>query len=238
MVSSDYNKISAAEAERLYNESLGPWFDEDMPQKQWEINRQAFESMRNGKWDDVPPFKAFVEAAKATAKQEEPLKALEIGASSGYYGELLRLAGFRWDYTALDYSPILRKFAQSVYPLLKYIVADARQIPLPDGSFDVVISGCYLLHMFDWRRALAESARLTSNFLITSRTPLNIYSETKYFSKLAYDKPILEIHFNENEFYTAVESCGFKLVTEKPIFSHTEDGGTYGHYTQLWQRYE
>ena len=89
--------------------------------------------------------------------------AIEIGAGSG---RLLLRVGLERPYqlVALDYAVYamraVRENARRAARDVRLVLADARTLPFPDGSFDLVLSGGLLEHFRDPRPVLAEMARI------------------------------------------------------------------------------
>jgi len=89
--------------------------------------------------------------------------AIEIGAGSGRL--LIRVGAERpYRLVALDYAVYamraVRENARRAGRAVQLVLADARALPLPDASFDVVLSGGLLEHFRDPRPVLAEMARI------------------------------------------------------------------------------
>ncbi|MGO4133800.1 class I SAM-dependent methyltransferase [Rhizobium brockwellii] len=122
---------------------------------------------------------------------------LEIGCSSGYYSEVLDANGLPLRYRGCDYSDAFIDMARSTYPGLSFDVEDATRLSYQNDAFDVVVSGCCLLHIPDYEAAIAESARVAKKYVIFHRTPVVYGEPTKYFRKHAYGVETIEIHFSE-----------------------------------------
>ncbi|MGC8876705.1 methyltransferase domain-containing protein [Thermus sp.] len=92
---------------------------------------------------------------------EEPVL-LELGVGTGRIALPLIARGYR--YLALDHDPamleVFRQKAAGVMRKVRLLLADAREIPLPEGSVHAVIV-VHLWHLLpDWPRALAEALRV------------------------------------------------------------------------------
>ena len=55
-----------------------------------------------------------------------------------------------------------------------------------NNAFDVVISGCCLLHILEYEEAVAEVVRVARSYAIFHRTPFVLEEPNRYFRKLAY----------------------------------------------------
>jgi ubiquinone/menaquinone biosynthesis C-methylase UbiE len=89
---------------------------------------------------------------------------LEIGSGSGAMAaELLqsfpdtRLTATDYDASMVD---VARERLSGFGDRVEVQHADARELPFPDESFDVVMSFIMLHHVMDWEKALAEAARV------------------------------------------------------------------------------
>lgn len=91
----------------------------------------------------------------------DPLRVLDLGCGSGAGSLEWRRRGAR--VTGVDFDPDLIELARKRPGLEEGfvgIVANAAEIPLPDASFDLVLSHSLLEHIADWRPALLESVRV------------------------------------------------------------------------------
>jgi len=212
------------------------WQDASIPQKQWDISvAKELVKIDEGKYYEVPPFRAFADSLYPIRK--EPINnVLEVGASSGYYGYLMDKLGYghydyKWEYTALDYSKAFKKFAEEKFPGIKFDIGDALNLPYNDCWFDLVISGCCMIHLFDWKRAIREAVRVSKKYVMFHRTPLLTNTTTKFFTKEAYDVPCLEIWFGMQEFYKELEKNCLRVINRNIVFEYQhQEFGTYGHY--------
>ncbi|WP_448569034.1 class I SAM-dependent methyltransferase [Thermus sp.] len=92
---------------------------------------------------------------------EEPVL-LELGVGTGRIALPLIARGYR--YIALDCDPamleVFQKKAAGVMRKVRLLLADAREVPLPEGSVHGVIAVHLWHHIPDWPRALAEALRV------------------------------------------------------------------------------
>ncbi|MEK7164778.1 MAG: class I SAM-dependent methyltransferase [Patescibacteria group bacterium] len=85
---------------------------------------------------------------------------LDIGCGTGRVRQALPAD---LDYTGLDNSPELLEVARRKYANNKFVQADARDLPLPDNSFDVVLLIATVHHFFaqaDRLKVLQEARRV------------------------------------------------------------------------------
>lgn len=87
---------------------------------------------------------------------------LEVGCGTGAaaraVAETLRL-----DVTGVDVDPdqiALARRASAGDASVRWVVADATELPFDDGAFDVVVTNKTLHHIDDWRRAVTECIRV------------------------------------------------------------------------------
>lgn len=183
----------ASEAERLRM----AWKDKAIPGKQRQLVERQILDYKNGKSNIN--FDILVQVLKAVEGCNKPLRVLEIGCSSGYYSEVFDLSGLETDYTGCDYSEEFISMARNLYPNHKFDVEDATSLGYKDNEYDIVISGCCLLHIPEYKKAITESARVAEKYIVFHRTPIVTGEKTKYYKKLAYGVETVEIHFNEDK---------------------------------------
>jgi SAM-dependent methyltransferase len=94
--------------------------------------------------------------AKELAKLGEPGVALDIGAAGGGNTRVLRQAG--WKPLAIEYGADGAEVARERG--LDVIRADARTLPVADGSVDLVVAFDVLEHIVEDDRAIAEMHRV------------------------------------------------------------------------------
>jgi SAM-dependent methyltransferase len=187
------------------------WKEEQLPARQRVLADAQLQNYRNGK--SVEVFDVFIASLDAARGVPTEGTLLEIGCSSGYYSEVLKISGRNLHYTGCDYSDGFISLARSIYPDGTFDVEDATKLSYADDRFDVVVSGCCLLHIPDYKTAIAETARVAKDYVIFHRTPVVYGQETKYFRKQAYGLETIEIHLSEEEFFSLTAQNGLELVT-------------------------
>lgn len=171
--------------------------EDGIPLKQWSIVEPQLAALRAGKSN--PAFDALADVLIHNVPQVQKRSILEIGCSSGYHSEILRCKGVEASYQGCDLSPAFIQLARQLYPSVRFDVEDATQLSYESNSFDIVISGCCLLHIADYEKAISEAARVSREFVVFHRTPVCHLSGPAFYTKKAYGVEMLEIHFQEQE---------------------------------------
>ena len=209
-VSSHYVEMQGAAADAESARLRGAWQDNDLPKKQRELVDRQLSDYKKGAAIDV--FDVMIEALRKVPKEQGRISVLEVGCSSGFYSEVFEIAGLDVDYAGADYSDAFIALARENYPSLKFDVEDATALHYPADAFDVVISGCCLLHIPEYEAAVAETARVARRFAVFHRTPVVLDQPNRHFRKLAYGVETVEIHFNEPQFLDLLRSHGMELL--------------------------
>lgn len=209
-VSTHYKEIAGDDVGIESVRLRAAWKDDDLPAKQRELVDKQLAEYRRGTANDV--FDVLVNSLRGLQKGAGKMRVLEVGCSSGYYSEVFEIAGLNVDYDGCDYSEAFVAMARHCYPKLQFDVQDATSLRYADNSYDVVISGCCLLHIPEYQVAVAETVRVASNFVVFQRTPVVLGQPNKYYSKLAYGVETVEIHFNEPQFLELLAESGLELL--------------------------
>jgi SAM-dependent methyltransferase len=209
-VSSHYVELPEGESDAEAGRLRSAWKASELPRRQRELVNRQLEEYRRGKPVDV--FDVLVRALRELPHLEPGCTVLEIGCSSGYYSEVLAIAGLPVIYTGCDYSEAFVAFARELYPGLRFDVEDATALHYQDNSFEVAISGCCILHIPEYEKAVAETARVAREYAIFHRTPVVLGQPNKYFRKQAYGVETVEIHFNEPEFQALLHQHGLEIL--------------------------
>jgi SAM-dependent methyltransferase len=156
---------------------------------------------------------ALYEALESTGVAEGTI--LEVGCGGGYNSELISwgIPGLR--YTGVDLSGSMVEVSREKYPQRDFRVASALGLPFGDNSFDIVLDGVALLHIPDWRAALAEYARVASRYVVLHGLTLSD-NPTVTFAKYAYGQPSRELIFNRTELLAECEAVALRLQASHP----------------------
>lgn len=232
-VSSNYVTLQVgevgAEGLRLRNS----WQDAALPQKQWELVEQQLRQYRAGTRIDV--FDVFVQSLRELPNLKSSMSLLEIGCSSGFYSEVLEIAGLPMKYSGCDYSDAFIQLAREKYPAVDFAVQDSTALNYPDSHFDIVVSGCCLLHIPEYAVAVAETARVAHHFAIFHRTPVVWGQPEQWYRKKAYGVETVEIHFNEPKFLALLDRSGLELLATHTLHEDSLDAErTCGHAVRTY----
>lgn len=236
LISTGFKEISYEDALAYTPGLAGAWKDPTIPQLQYDIAvKPELESYRRGA--PCAPFSAFIKTLlELPPEMDKPeTTMLDVGAASGYYSEVLKIAGFKYTYEASDYSEHFQKLAAQLYPNLKFHLADARELPMADNSYDIVVSGCVMIHVLDYEAIVKETARVTKKCAIFHRTPVNISDRpTRYFLKEAYGIPCLEYHYREGDLMKLFLKNGLFMKTIHTVFE--DPRGDYAQREYLLEK--
>lgn len=189
------------------NRLVNGWKDTSIPTKQRKLTESELHQMYQGAV--VGHWRTLADAVRFTGSEMGNI--IEIGCSTGYLYEVLKhLLGHPINYEGIDYSEAMIRKAQRCYPKVPFRVGDATALPLTDNSCDILLSGCVLLHVPDYRVTISESARVSRRWVIFHKTPVTD-TTTSFFTKKAYGIPCIEVHVNEREFLAICTASGILL---------------------------
>jgi SAM-dependent methyltransferase len=232
--STDYRKLADADRASTITELKGAWQHDDIPRLQRVGVEQSLAAYRAGA--AMPPFDVFVELLRPLAAAVPGQTLLEIGCSSGYYAEVLALRGLDLRYSGCDFSSAFIDLARQCHPAQHFDVADATALPYADDAFDIVVSGCCLLHIPDYRSAIAETARVARRHALFHRTLVVHTLPTQYFTKLAYGVKTVEIHFSESELVALFAVNGLRVVAVETLSADWRQGDAFAMKSYLCEK--
>jgi SAM-dependent methyltransferase len=213
-VSTGYERIDRSDLSRVIAELDGAWRDPGIPVAQLEIVDAELAKLAHG--TRVPVFDVFVDLLRRVPRIESKTL-LEVGCASGYYSNVLRSEGWNTTYAGCDFSSAFIALARSRAPGVDFQVQDATQLTYPAKSFDVVVSGCCILHIVDYGAVIRESARVAREYVLFHRTPVLQTTETAYYRKRAYGVECIEIHFNEAELFRLFAESGLQVQDVRTV---------------------
>jgi SAM-dependent methyltransferase len=211
MSSSDHRVLAGLEEARCATASAGGWLAARTVARQERAYRGLIADMKRG--EPRIDFRVAAEAVDATGIAHPRL--LEVGCGSGCYSEVLAtLLPNRVGYTGIDYSQAMVARARTHYPSTAFDVGDATRLPYPHGAFDIVFNGVSLMHIVDYRAAIAEAARVASRHCIFHTVPVFDGYRTTFLRKYAYGAPVVEIIFSKPELISLCQNAGLRLERE------------------------
>lgn len=232
--SSDYRALPDDERAGTARALGDAWKHDDIPRQQRIGVDQSLAQYRAGV--AMPAFDAFVELLGPLAASRPGQTLLEVGCSSGYYAEVLAIRGLALDYRGCDYSPAFVALARQCHPTHRFDVADATALPYGDGEFDIVVSGCCLLHIPDYGKAIDETARVARRYALFHKTPVLHTRATQYFTKLAYGVKTVEIHFQESELVERMARAGLRVVGIRTLQADWRQGDAFAMKSYLCEK--
>jgi SAM-dependent methyltransferase len=214
--SAGYRCLSRAQAE-VFNDSASSWHSRHSADWQANAYLKLLEKLRAG-----APRLDFTLAARAVEKTGLPHPVLlEAGCGNGYYSEVLsRLVPGGVDYTGLDYSREMVESARSLYPAARFIQGDSTRLEFADSSFDIVMDGVSLMHILNYRQAIAEYARVARSHVIFNCIPVTDGPQTHYLRKFAYGAPTIEICFGRGELVNLLTAAGLEIVDDAQALAY------------------
>ncbi|MGV9825194.1 class I SAM-dependent methyltransferase [Gordonia sp. NPDC003429] len=105
-------------------------------------------------------FRRHEIAYAAVADECAGRRVLEAGSGEGYGAAMLGAAGAH--VTCVDYDPSAVEHTRRRYPGLTVVQANLVDLPLPDGSVDVVVNFQVIEHLWDQARFVDECFRVLS----------------------------------------------------------------------------
>lgn len=211
--SRDYSEISRADARKIQMLSDGTWKSLEVTKSQSKISNAQVKKIEKGKL--TKEFKALQESFKAIDKNFIGSRSvLEIGCSTGYNSAVIDTLDVDYKYVGCDFSNEFIKSAKILFPTKDFDVQNAINLNYSSESFDVVVSGCCILHIEPFEEAIREAFRVARSYVIFHRTPIIHSGKHRFFQKSAYGFPSLEIHFNKASLYDLISSYGGKITRE------------------------
>lgn len=205
-ISHGYKLITLRQVKELAIKYDNVWRDKTLPIKQYEIVKKQIQIIKRNNTFGIPYSPAIKILKRIPIKD---LSLLDIGCSSGYYGEIFKLAGLKIKYEGCDYSEVFIRLARSLYPKIRFKVADATKLPYKNKSFSVVLSSGCIQYIRDYNQAIIEAARIAKHYIILHRLPVCYIQKTSYFTKRGYDLEMMELAFNETELLDIFSGLNF-----------------------------
>jgi len=209
-VSTEYRKVPEAAISGVSHEFRDAWKSPDIPIKQRAVADPQLRAYRAG--SPMPVFDAIVDILVSNITELSGLRLLEIGCSSGYYSEVFAIKKLGLLYEGCDYGPAFIDLARQHYPATPFTVQDATKLDYADTSFDIVVSGCCILHIRDYESAISEATRVARQWVDFNRTPVLHLHDSVVYTKLAYGTKTIEIHFNEQRLLRLFTAHNLRVI--------------------------
>ena len=232
--SADYRNLSEAERAAAIAALQGAWQDDGIPLKQRSGIDRTLATYRAGA--PQRDFDVLVDLLRPIAAAQPGASLLEVGCSSGYYADVLTARQIDLRYAGCDFSPAFVTLAKRYHPELRFDVEDATALRYADNSFDIVLSGCCLLHIPEYRSAIAQTARVARQYAVFHRTPVLARHATRFFTKRAYGVKTIEIHFGERELVALFAAHGLRVIGVESITADWRDGDAFAMKTYLCEK--
>jgi ubiquinone/menaquinone biosynthesis C-methylase UbiE len=206
--SSGYRLIDRAEAERLQASASG-W--QSARSAAWQ--QRAYDRLLVDMAAGHPRGDLMVAAEAVDAAGLDRPDLLELGCGGGYHSTIFAaLCACKPAYRGADYSQEMIDGARRRFPGVSFDLADTTALPYPDASADLVFEGVSLMHILDWKQALAEIARVARHAAIFHCVP--VFDEarpTQYLFKYAYGEPVTEAVYDREELEAALRDAGLAI---------------------------
>ena len=188
------------------------------------------------------------------------LDVIELGCGTGYFGAWLKQRGAR-RVVGVDVTPAQLSTAQVLnreFKLgLEFIEANAEDVPLPDGSFDLAISEYGASLWCDPYLWIPEAARLlrrggeliflrnstlvmlcTPDEANVSRRLVRPQKDMNRFDWIDEDGPTTEFHISGADMFKVLRDTGFDVVDFRELFARADatDDENYTWVDAKWAK--
>lgn len=182
------------------------WQSTSIPTRQLQLVEEQLVKWYSG--SSIQEFDSLADLLGMTKPHTDRI--LEVGCSSGYYSQVMRQIRRSIRYVGIDYSFGFCELGRTRFHANSLVCGNALRLPFRDRDFPIVMSGSVLLHIKEWRRALEETMRLSSEYVILHRTPV-IDAKTQTITKKAYGLRMVEWAFRETDLIEVCAAGGFSL---------------------------
>lgn len=152
------------------------------------------------------------------------LRLLDAGCGTGHHIAQLRTRGY--EVAGVDASKEMLEHARVNNPDSIILEADVEEIPLPDASFDIILSIEVLRHLPHSAKTIAEMSRLLKpgGFCLVTATPLLNLNGYALINKIAHSVKISDLAQHKQSFHT---SARLRKEYTEAGFSSVEIHGVY-----------
>jgi ubiquinone/menaquinone biosynthesis C-methylase UbiE len=152
------------------------------------------------------------------------LRLLDAGCGTGHHMAQLRERGY--EVTGVDASKEMLEHARHNNPNSVVLEADVEEIPLPDASFDIILSVEVLRHLPRSHKTIAEMSRLLKpgGYCLATATPLLNLNGYALINKIAHNVKVGNLARHKQSFHT---SARIRSEFTKAGFSSVNIFGVY-----------
>ncbi len=152
------------------------------------------------------------------------MRLLDAGCGTGHHIADLRKRGY--EVAGVDASKEMLEHARINNPDSVILEADVEEIPLPDASFDIVLSVEVLRHLPRSAKCIAEMSRLLKpgGFCLVTATPLLNLNGYALINKIAHSVKVGDLARHKQSFHT---SARLRKEFSEAGFSSVEIHGVY-----------
>lgn len=152
------------------------------------------------------------------------LRLLDAGCGTGHHIADLRRRGF--EVAGVDASKEMLDHARLNNPDSVILEADVDEIPLPDASFDIILSIEVLRHLPRSAKAISEMSRLLKpgGYCLVTATPLLNLNAYAVINKIAHSVKIGDLAQHKQSFHTSARlrkefsDAGFSSVDVRGVY--------------------
>lgn len=183
----------------------------------------ALRDLARQDWKTHPPFKHFLQAMGHVTGR----KLLDMGCGVGHYSEIMSRAFSKWQYSGVDFSPVMIEEAKRLWPGRDFRVGDVGAFDC--SQYDVILLSSLIEVMDDWLTGVEGVCATASAQVLLHRVRIhNAATERQdtigYGSQLTYTW----VH-DEQELWDAFGVRGFDLIW----FEHWQE---YPQATYIFER--
>lgn len=188
--------------------SLDGWRERAVAERQDATFRPILEDMRAGR--PRADFEALAEAIRRIGAHDPLI--VDTGCGSGWNAEVLEaLLGTSIRYIGADYSFAMTDVGRKQYPGRPFVTGDATALPFGNAICDIAVSSTCLMHVADYRRAIAELRRVSRAWCVFHTVPVLRQRDTIILKKKAYGAWTVEVIFNESSLVDLFAQSGLRV---------------------------
>ncbi len=157
--------------------------------------------------------------ALAPRTAADPAVVLEVGCGGAANEPIITAALPDCRYIGADFAWAMVAGARGDRRGLPLVNADATALPFADRAVAVVVDGSMLIHVPDWRAALAESCRVAADAVVLHTITITS-APTRVIRKRAYGFWVPEVLFNRDDLSAALAAHGYRVTGTWPSIDY------------------